>query len=110
MSDFFRKHDVASMISRLTAILVRDKPNDPIAHIISHLVSPEVGILICEDPSPYLDEASAAYLVKHRVHFMFEEFLANMMDDAPADQDGNVDVLGYAMTWMRWNKKRYSAK
>ncbi|KAJ9472146.1 hypothetical protein DIPPA_14463 [Diplonema papillatum] len=108
MVDFYKRHDIASMISRLTAILLRDKPEDPIAHLIKHLVSPEVGVQACEDATPYMNQESADYLHKHRIHFIFDEFLTSMVDDAPVNEEGNVDIIGYAMTWMRWNKKRFN--
>eukprot|EP01060_Flectonema_neradi_P039684 TRINITY_DN881_c0_g3_i2.p1 TRINITY_DN881_c0_g3~~TRINITY_DN881_c0_g3_i2.p1 ORF type:complete len:153 (+),score=19.39 TRINITY_DN881_c0_g3_i2:47-505(+) len=107
MAEFYAKHNIAEMISRLTGVLMRDKPADPIAHVIQHLLSPEKGITRCEDVTPYMNDESKAYLLKHKIHYLFDEFLNNMLDDMPIDENGTSDVVGYAMTWMRWNKKRF---
>eukprot|EP01065_Artemidia_motanka_P031930 TRINITY_DN3886_c0_g1_i2.p1 TRINITY_DN3886_c0_g1~~TRINITY_DN3886_c0_g1_i2.p1 ORF type:complete len:159 (+),score=68.51 TRINITY_DN3886_c0_g1_i2:61-477(+) len=102
MTEFFQKHGIAAMVSRLIGILMRDKPKDPVAHIVQHLLSPEKGVPPCEDVTPFMDDESRQYLLKHKIHFLFDEFLNHLVDNNPPD------IVQFCLTWMRWNKKRFT--
>lgn len=104
MPEYFQKHGIPGMVSVLIGILMRDKPPDPITEIVRHLISPQRGVKPCEDVTPYMNDASKQYLLKHRIHFLFDEFLNNLVDENPAD------IVQYCLTWMRWNRKRFAVE
>ena len=111
MSEFYAKHNIAEMISRLTGVLMRDKPADPIAHVIQHLLSPEKGITKCDDVTPFMNDESKAYLLKHKIHYLFDEFLNNMLDDMPVDENGvSVCNLYYILGEGEKKKKKKKKK
>eukprot|EP01063_Lacrimia_lanifica_P028886 TRINITY_DN42_c1_g1_i1.p2 TRINITY_DN42_c1_g1~~TRINITY_DN42_c1_g1_i1.p2 ORF type:complete len:173 (+),score=68.85 TRINITY_DN42_c1_g1_i1:53-571(+) len=111
--EFFKKYNIAKMLGDLTGVLIRDKPQDSISHVVQHLLSPK-SIPHCEDPGKYMNEDSAQYLIDHQIHFLFDEFLLALIEEnnnLEKNSPGkDLDVVGFALSWMRWNKRRFSAK
>eukprot|EP01065_Artemidia_motanka_P001388 TRINITY_DN10628_c1_g1_i2.p4 TRINITY_DN10628_c1_g1~~TRINITY_DN10628_c1_g1_i2.p4 ORF type:complete len:144 (+),score=55.62 TRINITY_DN10628_c1_g1_i2:338-769(+) len=102
MAELFSKGNVGTLVASLVGVLLRDKPNDPIAHMVKHVLS-EKEVPDCDDATPYMDAAGKEYLKQHRIVIVIEEFLCGVAAEEPAD------IPQYAIAWLRWNRQRFAA-
>eukprot|EP00756_Hemistasia_phaeocysticola_P001539 Hpha_TRINITY_DN11083_c0_g1::TRINITY_DN11083_c0_g1_i1::g.92648::m.92648 len=101
MKEFFKSKDAGKFIAGIVAVLLRDKPNDIMAHIVKHILS-EKQVSECSEPEKYMDDEGRKYLKDRKIIVLIEEFLINLVDEAPED------VGQYAIAWLRWNKQRFN--
>jgi hypothetical protein len=109
--EYFNKFDIPDKMNALVTQLLLNKPDSPMSFCIQYMRTQ--GSQADGEPAAASgpadqalkaklgDPASREYLLRHKLPWMFDDLLANILLEKPDDP------LGFCLTWIRWNCSKY---
>jgi hypothetical protein len=109
--EYFNKFDIPDKMNALVTQLLLNKPDSPMSFCIQYMrtqaahADGEADVAAAPADQTLKaklgDPASREYLLKHKLPWMFDDLLANILLEKPEDP------LGFCLTWIRWNCSKY---
>eukprot|EP01002_Notosolenus_urceolatus_P014651 NODE_6350_length_634_cov_18.647863_g5408_i0.p1 GENE.NODE_6350_length_634_cov_18.647863_g5408_i0~~NODE_6350_length_634_cov_18.647863_g5408_i0.p1 ORF type:complete len:162 (+),score=25.53 NODE_6350_length_634_cov_18.647863_g5408_i0:55-540(+) len=107
---YFTDYNIPETMNLILGALLKNKPPQPVSFCISFLRTQ--AVLNSEDQeiqalqqhvpaTPEQERLDKAYLVTHRIPFLFDELLNSLLTEKPEDPHY------FCLKWFRWNRQNY---